>query len=59
MTQAQLSSRLPYGNGPDALLSAVIAVAGDTALRGVAYHAVAARAGMKGTLVTHYFGSSE
>lgn len=59
MTQAQSSSRLPYGDGREALLSAVVAVVGEKGLRGVTYRAVAARAGVNHTLVTHHFGSIE
>ena len=59
MTQAQSSSRLPYGDGREALLSAVVAVVGEKGLKGVTYRAVAARAGVNHTLVTHHFGSIE
>lgn len=59
MTQPQASTRLPYGDGRDALLSAVIAVVGEKGLKGVTYRAVAARAGVNHTLVTHHFGSIE
>ena len=59
MTQPQPSTRLPYGDGRDALLSAVIAVVGEKGLEGVTYRAVAARAGVNHTLVTHHFGSIE
>lgn len=55
----QLSARLPYGDGRDALLSAVIEVVGEKGLRGVTYRAVASRAGVNHTLVTHHFGSIE
>jgi AcrR family transcriptional regulator len=53
------STRLPYGDGRDALLSAVIEVVGEKGLRGVTYRAVASRAGVNHTLVTHHFGSIE
>jgi len=53
------STRLPYGDGRDALLSAVIDVVGEKGLRGVTYRAVASRAGVNHTLVTHHFGSIE
>lgn len=53
------STRLPYGDGRDALLAAVIDVVGEKGLRGVSYRAVAARAGVNHTLVTHHFGSIE
>ncbi len=56
---SQASTRLPYGDGRDALLAAVIDVVGQKGLRGVTYRAVAARAGVNHTLVTHYFGSIE
>jgi AcrR family transcriptional regulator len=59
MTQPQPSARLPYGDGREALLSAVIAVVGEKGLKGVTYRAVAARAGVNHTLVTHHFGSIE
>ena len=59
MTQPQTSSRLPYGDGRDALLSAVLAVVGERGLKGVTYRAVAAKAGVNHTLVTHHFGSLE
>ena len=50
---------MPYGDGRDALLAAVIDVVGQKGLRGVTYRAVAARAGVNHTLVTHHFGSIE
>lgn len=59
MTRPQTSSRLPYGDGRDALLSAVVAVVGEKGLKGVTYRAVAAKAGVNHTLVTHHFGSIE
>jgi len=59
MTQSQPSARLPYGDGREALLAAVIALVGEKGLRGVTYRAVAARAGVNHTLVTHHFGSIE
>ncbi|WP_458779876.1 TetR/AcrR family transcriptional regulator [Arthrobacter sp. D3-16] len=55
----QPTTRLPYGDGRDALLSAVIEVVGEKGLRGVTYRAVASRAGVNHTLVTHHFGSIE
>lgn len=55
----ELSTRLPYGDGRDALLSAVIEVVGEKGLRGATYRAVASRAGVNHTLVTHHFGSIE
>lgn len=56
---SETSTRLPYGDGRDALLAAVIDVVGEKGLRGVTYRAVAARAGVNHTLVTHHFGSIE
>jgi AcrR family transcriptional regulator len=56
---SQHSRRLPYGDGRDALLAAVIDVVAQKGLRGVTYRAVAARAGVNHTLVTHHFGSIE
>ena len=53
------SQRLPYGDGRDALLSAVIDVVAEKGLRGVTYRSVAARAGVNHTLITHHFGSIE
>lgn len=55
----QPSGRLPYGDGREALLAAVIDVVGQKGLRGVTYRAVAAKAGVNHTLVTHHFGSIE
>ncbi|MDR6686900.1 AcrR family transcriptional regulator [Arthrobacter sp. 1088] len=51
--------KLPYGDGRDALLSAVVDVVGEKGLRGVTYRSVAARAGVNHALVTHHFGSIE
>lgn len=56
---SQDSRRLPYGDGRDALLSAVVDVVAEKGLRGVTYRSVAARAGVNHTLVTHHFGSIE
>jgi AcrR family transcriptional regulator len=53
------SPRLPYGDGRDALLAAVIDVVAEKGLRGVTYRSVAARAGVNHTLITHHFGSIE
>lgn len=55
----QPAGRLPYGDGREALLRAVIDVVGQKGLRGVTYRAVAAKAGVNHTLVTHHFGSIE
>lgn len=51
--------KLPYGDGRDALLSAVIDVVAEKGLRGVTYRSVAARAGVNHALVTHHFGTLE
>ena len=56
---SQETRKLPYGDGRDALLSAVIDVVAEKGLRGVTYRAVAARAGVNHALVTHHFGSLE
>ena len=53
------TQRLPYGDGRDALLAAVIDVVAEKGLRGVTYRSVAARAGVNHTLITHHFGSIE
>lgn len=53
------SQRLPYGDGRDALLAAVIDVVAEKGLRGVTYRSVAGRAGVNHTLITHHFGSIE
>ncbi|MGN7250456.1 MULTISPECIES: TetR/AcrR family transcriptional regulator [unclassified Arthrobacter] len=53
------SQRLPYGDGRDALLAAVIDVVAEKGLRGVTYRSVASRAGVNHTLITHHFGSIE
>lgn len=50
---------MPYGDGRDALLAAVIDVVAEKGLRGVTYRSVAARAGVNHTLITHHFGSIE
>lgn len=50
---------MPYGDGRDALLTAVIDVVAEKGLRGVTYRSVAARAGVNHTLITHHFGSIE
>lgn len=51
--------RITYGDGREALLAAVVEVVAEKGLRGVTYRAVAARAGVNHTLVTHHFGSIE
>jgi AcrR family transcriptional regulator len=56
---SQEARKLPYGDGRDALLSAVVDVVGEKGLRGVTYRSVAARAGVNHALVTHHFGSIE
>ncbi|MGJ7546980.1 TetR/AcrR family transcriptional regulator [Pseudomonas alloputida] len=55
----ELSSRLPYGEGREALMAATIDVVAEKGLRGVTYRAIAARARVNHTLVTHHFGSIE
>jgi len=51
--------RLPYGDGRDALMAAVVGVVAEKGLRGVTYRSVAGRAGVNHTLITHHFGSIE
>ncbi len=51
--------RLPYGEGREALMAATIDVVAEKGLRGVTYRAIAGRAGVNHTLVTHHFGSIE
>lgn len=53
------SQRLPYGDGRDALMAAVVDVVAEKGLRGVTYRSVAGRAGVNHTLITHHFGSIE
>jgi AcrR family transcriptional regulator len=55
----QETRKLPYGDGREALLAAVIDVVAEKGLRGVTYRSVAARAGVNHALVTHHFGSLE
>ena len=45
MTFSQ-ARKLPYGDGRDALLAAVISVVADKGLRGVTYRSVGSRAGV-------------
>src|SRR5687768_11783402 len=56
---SQETRKLPYGDGRDALLLAVIDVVAEKGLRGVTYRSVAMRAGVNHALVTHHFGSLE
>jgi AcrR family transcriptional regulator len=51
--------RIPYGEGREALLKAVIAVVARSGLRNVTYRAVAAEAGVAHGLVRHHFGSRD
>jgi AcrR family transcriptional regulator len=51
--------RIPYGEGREALLKAVIAVVARSGLRKVTYRAVAAEAGVAHGLVRHHFGSRD
>ncbi|MFE4541161.1 TetR/AcrR family transcriptional regulator [Arthrobacter sp. NPDC056727] len=53
------SQRLPYGDGRDALMAAVVDVVAEKGLRGLTYRSVAGRAGVNHTLITHHFGSIE
>ncbi|WIX34402.1 TetR family transcriptional regulator [Salinicola sp. JS01] len=53
----QRSVRLPYGEGREALMAATIDIVAEKGLRGVTYRAVAGRARVNHTLVTHHFGS--
>ncbi|MBC3475628.1 TetR/AcrR family transcriptional regulator [Pseudomonas taiwanensis] len=55
----QQFSRLPYGEGREALMAATIDVVAEKGLRGVTYRAIAGRARVNHTLVTHHFGSIE
>lgn len=48
-----------YGDGRDALLAAVVQVVADKGLRGLTYRAVAERAGVNNTLISHHFGSRD
>ncbi|WP_026543291.1 TetR/AcrR family transcriptional regulator [Paenarthrobacter nicotinovorans] len=56
---SQEARKLPYGDGRDALLSAVLDVVAEKGLRGASYRSVAARAGVNHALITHHFGSME
>jgi AcrR family transcriptional regulator len=51
--------RIPYGEGREALLKAVIAVTARSGLRNLTYRAVAAEAGVTHGLVRHHFGSRD
>ncbi|HRP07965.1 MAG TPA: TetR family transcriptional regulator [Gemmatimonadales bacterium] len=53
------TARLPYGEGRDALMSAVMRIVAAKGLRGVTYRAVAAEAGVNHNLINHHFGSLE
>lgn len=55
----QQPSRVSYGEGREALMAAAIGVVAEKGLKGVTYRAIAARAGVNHTLVTHHFGSIE
>jgi len=48
-----------YGDGRDALLAAVVQVVAEKGLRGLTYRAVADRAGVNNTLISHHFGSRD
>ncbi|MEV4954567.1 TetR/AcrR family transcriptional regulator [Paenarthrobacter nitroguajacolicus] len=56
---SQEARKLPYGDGRDALLAAVLDVVAEKGLRGATYRSVAAKAGVNHALVTHHFGSME
>ncbi len=56
---SQEARKLPYGDGRDALLAAVLEVVAEKGLRGATYRSVAAKAGVNHALVTHHFGSME
>ncbi|MEO3941431.1 TetR family transcriptional regulator [Paenarthrobacter nicotinovorans] len=56
---SQEARKLPYGDGRDALLSAVLDVVAEKGLRGASYRSIAARAGVNHALITHHFGSME
>jgi AcrR family transcriptional regulator len=56
---SQEARKLPYGDGRDALLAAVLDVVAEKGLRGATYRSVASRAGVNHALVTHHFGSME
>jgi TetR/AcrR family transcriptional regulator, regulator of biofilm formation and stress response len=51
--------RIPYGEGREALLKAVISVVARSGLRNLTYRAVAAEAGVAHGLVRHHFGSRD
>lgn len=53
------SERLPYGEGREALISAVMRIVAAKGLRGVTYRGVAAEAGVNHNLISHHFGSIE
>ncbi|MCG2620781.1 TetR family transcriptional regulator [Arthrobacter sp. I2-34] len=48
-----------YGDGREALLAAVVQVVAEKGLRGLTYRAVAERAGVNNTLISHHFGSRD
>ncbi|WP_416418550.1 TetR/AcrR family transcriptional regulator [Paenarthrobacter aromaticivorans] len=56
---SQEARKLPYGDGRDALLAAVLDVVAEKGLRGATYRSVATRAGVNHALITHHFGSME
>ncbi|GAA1125039.1 TetR/AcrR family transcriptional regulator [Citricoccus alkalitolerans] len=51
--------RPPYGEGRNALMSAVMRIVATKGLRGVTYRAVASDAGVNHNLINHHFGSLE
>lgn len=53
------TSRPSYGEGREALMSAVVRIVAAKGLRGVTYRAVAGEAGVNHNLISHHFGSIE
>ncbi|WP_336716573.1 TetR/AcrR family transcriptional regulator [Arthrobacter sp. USHLN218] len=53
------TDRPSYGEGRDALMSAVMRIVANKGLRGVTYRAVASEAGVNHNLIAHHFGSLE
>ncbi|GAA1632149.1 TetR/AcrR family transcriptional regulator [Georgenia ruanii] len=48
-----------YGDGREALLAATVAVVAEKGLRGLTFRAVAERAGVNNTLISHHFGTKD
>jgi AcrR family transcriptional regulator len=53
------TGRPSYGEGREALMSAVVRIVAAKGLRGVTYRAVAGEAGVNHNLISHHFGSIE